>query len=583
MELLPANAGAQPVKTVEHEITTGAHALAGALARCGVDTVFACGGEKLRPLVEALSRVGIRVIATQHEQGAAHAADGYARTSGRCGVCVVGGGPGITGSVTGLATAGMDSVPVLCICAGSRREHLGDDSFQSIDALGIVRPCVKWGCLAIQPRAIARNVAEAVLVASGGRPGPVVMDIPSDVLEAPCPGETDARPRAHIVQRYAPAPPAVDEKDLRRATDLINSAQQPLLYVGRGAVIAGAGDVLRELAERASIPVAMTLLGLGVFDEQHRLSLGMLGMHGGAAANFAVQECDCLVAVGARFDDRVTGDPSRFAPGASIIHIDIDPSVVGRIVRPTVALVGDAKHILGLLLERVARRNRHDWLMRIANWKWRHGFVYFDDSDLPKPQYVIEEIRRQTHGNAVIVTGVGQHQMWTAQFFRFRRPRQFVTSGGLGTMGFGLPAGVGATAADPSCPVITIDGDGSFLMTSFELHTLARHDLPLKVAIISNGYLGMVKQWQDLFYQRRYSHSILKNPDFAALAEACGVRGMCCRRKEDVARTVREMLAHDGPVVAEFRVEGSEHVYPIVGPGRSLHEMHLGTLRHLDF
>lgn len=563
---------------------SGAQLLARALAGHGVNTVFACGGDAIRPVVEAIAAAGVRIIATQHEQGAAHAADGYARASGLCGVFVVSGGPGITGSVTGLGTAGMDSVPVLCICAGTDREHLGDDSFRSVDVLGITRPCIKWGSLVSRPHHMGRAVAEAVLVAAGGRPGPVVLHVPCDVLTGRCRGDIDGRPRSHIVERYAPAPAAVDEAELRRAAELINAAEQPLLYVGRGAVVAGAQDVLRELAERAEIPVAMTLLALGVFDEQHRLSLGMLGMHGGAAANFAVQECDCLVAVGARFDDRVTGDPSRFAPNASIIHVDIDPSVVGRIIRPTAALVGDAKHVLSLLLERIARRRHHDWLVRIANWKCRHGFVYFDDSELPKPQYVIEELRRQTHGNATVVTGVGQHQMWTAQFFRFRRPRQLITSGGLGTMGFGLPAGIGAAAAaGRDRPVITIDGDGSFLMTSFELHTLARHELPLKVAIISNGYLGMVKQWQDLFYQQRYSHSVLKNPDFPALAEACGVRGLCCRRKEDVAATVRELLAHDGPAIAEFRVEGSEHVYPIVGPGRSLHEMHLGTLRQLEF
>jgi len=390
--------------------------------------------------------------------------------------------------------------------------------------------------------------------------------------------EVDDTPREHILKRKKYALAGGSQKQVQDAAELINKSERPVLYVGGGAIIAGAHDALKKVAEKGNIPVTTTLLGLGAFDEHSSLSMYMLGMHGSAFANYAVQECDCLIAVGARFDDRVTGNLATFAPKAKIIHIDIDPSSISKNVDVDVPVVGDARMSMEALAEHVEFRDRKDWHSQINAWKKRYPFKYFDDSKHSKPQYVIEEINKQTNGEAVLTTGVGQHQMWAAQFYRWRRPRQMITSGGLGTMGFGLPSSMGAQLARPGEIVIDIDGDASYLMTCYELATIAEYNIPVKVAILNNDFQGMVKQWQDLFYERRYSNTPMKNPNFSAMAEAFGVRGIRCEHKCDVEKTVKEMLAHKGPVVVDFYVEPNEHVYPMVPSGKGLHEMEMGTL-----
>jgi acetolactate synthase-1/2/3 large subunit len=371
---------------------------------------------------------------------------------------------------------------------------------------------------------------------------------------------------------------AAHAKQVQEAAELINRSEKPLLYVGGGAIISGASPAVRKLAEKGNIPCTTTLLGLGAFDELDPRALLMLGMHGSATANYAVQDCDCLISIGARFDDRVTGNLATFAPKAKIIHIDIDPSSISKTVDVDVPVVGDAKASIEAMIPQIEHRDRNAWWAQINAWKKRYPFHYLDDSPTAKPQYVIEEINRQTGGDAIITTGVGQHQMWAAQFYRWRNPRQMITSGGLGTMGFGLPSAMGAQLGSPGKVVIDIDGDASFLMTLSELATVAEYNIPVKIAILNNDFQGMIKQWQDLFYQKRYSSAAMKNPPFAKVAEAFGIRGIRCEDKADVPKVVKEMLDHKGPVVVDFRVEPNEHVYPMVPSGKGLHEMELGTL-----
>jgi len=417
------------------------------------------------------------------------------------------------------------------------------------------------------------------MIATSGRPGPVLIDLPKDISAGICPEEVDDTPRPHIVNRRKHA--ATHEGHARQAeeaAELINGAEKPVLYVGGGAINSNAWQVLRKIADKGNIPCTTTLLGLGAFDEMDPKTLHMLGMHGSAYANYAVQECDVLIAVGARFDDRVTGNLASFAPHAKIIHIDIDPSSISKTVDVDCPVIGDAKTSLELMLPHIEHRPRSGWFQQINAWKQRYPFKYFDDTKNTKPQYVIEEINRQTKSDAIITTGVGQHQMWAAQFYRWRHPRQMITSGGLGTMGYGLPSAMGAQLGAPGKTVIDIDGDGSYLMTCYELATIAEYNIPVKVVILNNDFQGMIKQWQDLFYEKRYSQSPMKNPNFAAMAEAFHVKGIRCDRKEDVPKTVDAMLSHSGPVVVDFFVEPNEHVYPMVPAGKGLHEMELGTL-----
>jgi acetolactate synthase I/II/III large subunit len=544
-----------------------------------VEVMFGYPGGAILPVFDELYRTPAKFILNRHEQGSGHCADGYARVTGKPGICVVTSGPAATNTVTPLATAQMDSVPIIVFSGQVPTKVIGNDAFQEADVTGITRPCTKWNYLVKDIRELPRVINEAFAIATSGRPGPVLVDLPKDISAGICTEEVDDTPRPHILaKRKMAITHPLHEKQVQEAAELINRAQKPVLYVGGGAIIAGASDAVRKVSEKANIPCTTTLLGLGAYDEHDPKALYMLGMHGSAFANYAVQECDVLIAVGARFDDRVTGNLASFAPHAKIIHIDIDPSSIGKTVDVDCTVMGDARVSLELMLPHLEHRDRKDWFSQIGGWKKKYPFKYFDDTKNAKPQYVIEELHRQTNGEAIITTGVGQHQMWAAQFYRWRYPRQMITSGGLGTMGFGLPAAMGAQLGAPGKIVIDIDGDASFLMTMFELATIAEYNIPVKVAILNNDFQGMIKQWQDLFYQRRYSQSAMKNPNFAALAESFGIKGMRCDGRENVAKTVETMLNHPGPVVVDFFVEPNEHVYPMVPSGKGLHEMELGTL-----
>lgn len=544
-----------------------------------VEVMFGYPGGAILPVFDELYKTPAKFILNRHEQGSGHCADGYARATGKPGVVIVTSGPGATNTITPLATAQMDSVPILVFSGQVATKVIGNDAFQEADVTGISRPCTKWNYLVKDVRELPRVINEAFLVATSGRPGPVLVDLPKDVTTAICPEEPDDTPRPHVVAKRKLASTHPEHAaQAHAAAELINRAERPVLYVGGGAIISDAWQVLRKLADKGNIPVTTTLLGLGAFDEHDPKSLYMLGMHGSAFANYAVQECDCLIAVGARFDDRVTGNLATFAPRAKIIHIDIDPSSISKNVDVDCAVIGDAKMSLEFMLEHVEHQDRREWWAQVNAWKKRYPFKYFDDSKFSKPQYVLEEINRQTNSDALFTTGVGQHQMWAAQFIRWRHPRQMITSGGLGTMGFGLPSAMGAALGNPGKTVIDIDGDASFQMTSYELATIAEYDIPVKAVILNNDFQGMVKQWQDLFYGRRYSQTAMKNPNFAKMAEAYGIRGIRCDNKCDVEKTVKEMLSHKGPVVADFYVEPNEHVYPMVPSGKGLHEMELGTL-----
>jgi acetolactate synthase-1/2/3 large subunit len=480
--------------------------------------------------------------------------------------------------VTPLATAQMDSVPILVFSGQVATKVIGNDAFQEADVTGITRPCTKWNYLVKDIHELPRVVNEAFLIASSGRPGPVLVDLPKDITSMVCDQEVDDTPRAHILARTGVVSHQADAASIEAAAEMINASEKPVLYVGGGAIISGAWEVVRKAAKKANIPCTTTLLGLGAFDEMDPASLLMLGMHGSAFANYAVQDCDCLIAVGARFDDRVTGNLAKFAPHAKIIHIDIDPSSISKIVDVDVPVIGDAKTSLQKMLPLLEHRDRKEWFAQVNTWKKRYPFQYADDSKVAKPQAVLEEINRQVNGEALYTTGVGQHQMWAAQFIRWRYPRQMITSGGLGTMGYGLPAAIGAQLGCPGKTVIDIDGDASFQMTSYELATMAEYNIPVKVVILNNDFQGMIKQWQDLFYDKRYSSSLMKNPNFAKMAEAYGVRGVRCEHKCDIEKTVKDMLSHDGPMVVDFAVDPNEHVYPMVPSGKGLHEMELGSL-----
>ncbi|CAN5430349.1 acetolactate synthase large subunit [soil metagenome] len=552
-----------------HEMLVGPHQ---------VDTIFGYPGGAILPMFDQLYKTPAKFILNRHEQSSGHCADGYARVTGKPGICIVTSGPGATNTVTPIATAQMDSIPMIVFSGQVGTKSIGNDAFQEADVTGITRSCTKWNYLIKDVRELPRIVNEAFIVATSGRPGPVLIDLPKDVQVAACPDEVDDTPREHILKRRKTSMSGGSQKQVMDAAEMINKSQRPVLYVGGGAVISNAWQALRKVSEKGNIPVTTTLLGLGVFDENDPKSLYMLGMHGSAFANYAVQECDCLISVGARFDDRVTGNLATFAPHAKIIHIDVDPSSISKTVDVDVPVVGDARVSLEAMLQYIEHSDRREWFDKINAWKARYPFKYLDDSKHAKPQYVLEEINKQCKGEAIFSTGVGQHQMWAAQFIRWRQPRTMITSGGLGTMGFGLPAAMGAQLGAPGKTVIDIDGDASYLMTCSELATIAEYNIPVKVCILNNDFQGMVKQWQDLFYGRRYSQTVMKNPNFAMMAEAYGIRGIRCEHKADVEKTVKEMLAHKGPVVVDYFVEPNEHVYPMVPSGKGLHEMELGTL-----
>ncbi len=550
-------------------IKTGAQIIVDTLIEQGVDTMFGYPGGVVLPLFDKLCDAPINFIIPRHEQGGCHMADAYARVSGKVGVVVATSGPGACNLVTGLATAMMDSVPVVALTGQVRTELIGNDAFQEADTTGITRPITKYNCIVKDVKNLARIIREAFYIASTGRPGPVLIDIPVDVEVAKCEtdGSAEMKLPGYRIQTGGHA------RQISMAAKAINKSERPVLYVGGGVISANASDELRAFAEKAHLPVTMTLLGLGSYDQNRAESLDMLGMHGTAYANYAVQECDLLIAVGARFDDRVTGKIKGFAPNAKIIHIDIDPSSISKNVNVDIPVVGDAKFILAELVKEVEYGERKKWFKKIAEWKKKFPLGYDRDSSTIKPQYVVEELCRQTNSEAIITTGVGQNQMWAAQFYRFIRPRQLISSGGLGTMGYGLPAAIGAQIAQPDSIVIDIDGDHSFNMTMTELSTAVQCKLPIKVCILNNGYMGMVRQWQELFFNKRYSKSYLSNPEYATVARAMGAAGITVDKKSDVAKAIKAMLGEKKPCVVDFKVEREENVWPMVPAGKSLNEM----------
>lgn len=550
-------------------IVNGAEIAVQSLIDQGVDTMFGYPGGVILPFFDRLYDAPIKFIIPRHEQGGCHMADGYARASGKVGVIVTTSGPGACNIVTGLGTAMMDSIPLVAITGQVRTELIGNDAFQEADTTGITRPVSKYNCIVKDIKDLARTIKEAFYIASTGRPGPVVVDLPVDVQVA----KASYDPKVEMkLPGYRPKLKG-HSRQIAMAAEAINKSEKPVLYVGGGIIIANASEELRAVAKKAHIPVTMTLLGLGSYDQNDPESLDMLGMHGTAFANYAVQECDLLIAVGARFDDRVTGKVKTFAPHAKVIHIDIDPASIAKNVRADIPVVGDAKYILAELVKLVEHRERKEWFARIAQWKRKYPLGYDRKSTNIKPQYVIEQICELTGGDAIITTGVGQNQMWTAQFYRFRRPRQLISSGGLGTMGFGLPAAIGAQIARPDATVVDIDGDHSFNMTMTELRTAVEYELPIKVCIINNGYMGMVRQWQQLFYNHRYSKSYLANPEYAKVAEALGAVGITVDKKADVPKAIKKALGEKRPCVIDFKVEREENVWPMVAAGKSLNEM----------
>ncbi len=550
-------------------IKAGAQIVVDTLIEQGVDTMFGYTGGVVLPLFDRLYDAPINFVVPRHEQGGCHMADAYARASGKVGVVLATSGPGACNLVTGLATAMMDSVPLVALTGQVRTELIGNDAFQEADTTGITRPVTKYNCIVKDVKDLERTIREAFHIASTGRPGPVLIDLPVDVAVNKCStnGSAEMKLPGYKIRTKGHA------KQISSAAKAINKSKQPVLYVGGGVITANAAEELRAMAEKAHLPVTMTLLGLGSYDQRKPESLDMLGMHGSAYANYAVQECDLLIAVGARFDDRVTGKLETFAPNAKIVHIDIDPASISKNVQVDIPVVGDAKAILGALAKEVEYQERKAWFKRIAEWKKQFPFRYDQNSSTIKPQYVIEELCRQTKNEAIITTGVGQNQMWAAQFYKFIKPRQLISSGGLGTMGYGLPAAVGAQVARPDALVVDIDGDHSFNMTMTELSTAVEHELPIKVCILNNGYMGMVRQWQELFYGKRYSKSYLKNPEYERVAEALGAAGMTVKKKAEVPKAIEGMLKEKRPCVVDFRIEAEENVWPMVPAGKSINEM----------
>jgi len=558
----------------------GAKILVECLKREGVDIAFGIPGGANLPTFDAFYQDGsIKVILTVHEQGAAHMADGYARATGKVGVCLATSGPGATNLVTGIATAFLDSIPIVALTGQVRTSVIGNDAFQEADTMGITRPITKHSYLVKDPRDLARIIREAFYIARTGRPGPVLIDLPVDttVNEAEFDYPEQVTIRGYRVQ----ANPKIDPEAVRRAAEAIRHSKRPLIYAGAGVIHGGASKELMQLARTARIPVTTSLLGLGGFPETDPLSLGMLGMHGFEYTNYAVAQADVLIGVGARFDDRVTGKPDEFARNAKKIHIDVDPSSINKTVIVDYPVVGDVKRVLTelntLLTEPL---DTQEWLKVIQEMKDKYPLTYREKQKL-LPQFIIQQISEVTKGNAVIATGVGQHQMWTAQYYRFNRPRSLITSGGLGTMGFGLPAAIGAQFGRPNEVVWDIDGDGSFQMTAQELATAAQHHLPIKVAIMNNRHHGMVRQWQDLFYESRYAQSKVNQMDFVKLAEAYGCVGLRVEKKGEVRAAIeRAMQVTDRPAVIDFLVEESEDCWPMIAPGKA-HDQMLGTYETL--
>jgi len=550
---------------------TGSKIIVECLKKEKVEVIFGYPGGVVLPLCDALYDSGIKFILTRHEQGAAHAADGYARTSGKVGVCLATSGPGSTNLVTGIATAYMDSIPMVAITGQVATHLIGNDAFQEVDTTGITRPITKHNYLLKNVEQIGTVFKEAFYIAKTGKPGPVLIDIPVDVQRA----ETDFNyPEKIEIRSYKPVYNG-HPLQIERALSLIACSKKPIILAGGGVISANASDELRSLAEKAKIPVALTMMGLGSFPTEHDLHLGMIGMHGTRYGNNAIMEADVLIAAGCRFDDRVTGKISEFAPHAKIIHIDINPASIGKNVAVEIPIVGDVKNILAQFVKNIPKTSTAEWIERISEWKKKYPLNYKNTDGL-KPQFVIETISELTKGEAIITTEVGQNQMWAAQYYKFKHPRTFISSGGLGTMGFGFPAAIGAQVACPDKTVIDIAGDGSIQMNIQELSTAVAEKIPVKVIILNNCHLGMVRQWQELFYQKRYAFTCLKGkqPNFVKIAEAYGATGYRATKREELKKILTRALNHKtGPVFVECVVEPEENVFPMVPAGASLKEM----------
>ncbi|MCE2456780.1 MAG: biosynthetic-type acetolactate synthase large subunit [Dehalococcoidia bacterium] len=542
-----------------------------ALLREGVDVIFGLPGGAILPLYQILPEFPeLRHILVRHEQGAAHAADGYARVTGRPGVAWATSGPGATNLVTGIATAQMDSVPMVVVTGQVGRAAIGSDAFQETDITGITLPITKHNYLVMHASEIAGVIKEAFHIASTGRPGPVLVDIPKDVfteeVDVEWPDEIDLPGYKPNLQGHSGM--------IRRAANLINEAERPVILAGHGVILSQAFDELRELAEKAQIPVVPTLLGLSGFPDDHVLCVGMPGMHGMAYASLAIEEADLLIALGMRFDDRITGDTSSFATGSKKIHVDVDPSEIGKNIPVDVPIVGDVKRVLVDLNKRVQPSTHIDWLNRIEELKRDHPSMLVRETDKLIPQYVIKEISEATNGEAIVVTGVGQHQMWAAQHYSYNEPRSLVSSGGAGSMGYEVPGAMGAQVGRPDKVVWSVAGDGGFQMTMCEIATMVENHIPVKIAILNNGFLGMVRQWQEIFYNSSYvATGYSANPDFVKLAEAFGAFGARVTDKSQVRSTIMEAMAFDGPAIVDFVVEQEENVYPMIPAGMSVREM----------
>lgn len=558
-----------------HTLTrlTGAEILWATLVGEGVTEVFGYPGGAILPAYDALRKFPIRHILVRHEQGSAHMADGYARASGKVGVAVATSGPGATNLVTGIATAMMDSIPMVCITGQVASKVLGTDAFQEIDITGITLPVTKHNFLVSRAEEIAPAIRAAFQIAQSGRPGPVLVDITKDAQQATAIFDfAAARPRP-----YTPHPMLhCTDQRLHQAAEMIRKAERPVILAGHGILQSRAGEQIRSLAERMQIPVGMTLLGLGAFPASHSLNMGMMGMHGESWVNQAIQEADLLIACGMRFDDRVIGTPVTYATKAKKIHIEIDPAEINKNIPVDVALVGDLREVLEQLLPLLPGRDGSAWLRLIEESKGSaavRDIRNLPDSGHLYAAHVMHDLWRITEGRAIVATDVGQHQMWEAQYYHHDHPRTLITSGGLGTMGFALPAGIGAKFACPDREVWIIAGDGGFQMTACELATIAQEKLKINIAIINNGYLGMVRQWQEFFYERNYQSTPLVSPDFVKLADAHGIRGAAVHTRADVERVVNEARQHDGPFLINFLVEQEDSVYPMIPAGSALHEM----------
>ncbi len=541
----------------------------------GIDLIFGYPGGAIMPVYDVLYTSGLKHILSRHEQGACHAADGYARVTGKPGVVFATSGPGATNLVTGLATAHMDSSPVIAITGQVTTSAIGTDAFQEADIYGITIPITKYNYLVKDVSTLAETIAEAFYIATSGRPGPVVIDIPKDVQFA----STEYVPVTEIpLKKYMPEPEYHYEEELNKLVELLQQAERPLLYVGGGANLSGVSEAIATLAKQASIPVTRTLLGCGVFPDDDPLSLGMPGMHGTCYANQAIDEADLLIAAGARFDDRVTGKISEFATKAAIVHIDIDPAEIRKVVSSHLSIVGNVKDVIEALLGKldgVDISSHSSWLNQLEQWKQDCPLSYEQSDTAIKPQYVVEQISDLTKGEAIITTGVGQHQMWASLFYAFRHPRHFVTSGGLGTMGYGFPSGIGAKLGQPDKTVFTITGDGSFQMNIQELATASYYNIPVKVVILNNGFLGMVRQWQEMFFEKRYAATELAagNPDFLTVAKGYGVEAIQVTKPEEVRPALEKALDISGPVVIDCHVEQEENVFPMIPAGGSVKDI----------